>query len=176
MSHQPGSIEVLAPVSTVAAAAAAAGAGAHAVDVGGDEMLAEAIRNARLDVQVCGPGPVADLSRDTETALRTGARLLCTEVAEAIQAVRGGIGQDRIVVQVTPGELAAATPAGWRTLVDLDGWAQGLTRAEAVAAVCAWLGVSMIRTRHVAEIRRCLDMTESILGTRPPAWAVRGLA
>jgi hypothetical protein len=34
----------------------------------------------------------------------------------------------------------------------------------------------VLRTRHVAEVRRCADMTESILGRRPPAWAVRGLA
>jgi hypothetical protein len=51
-----------------------------------------------------------------------------------------------------------------------------LARAEAVAAVCAWLGARVIRTRYVAEIRRCVDMTESILGRRPPAWTVRGLA
>ena len=51
-----------------------------------------------------------------------------------------------------------------------------LARTEAVAAVCVWLGASMLRTRHVAEVLRCADMTESILGRRSPAWAVRGLA
>ena len=35
---------------------------------------------------------------------------------------------------------------------------------------------SVLRTRYLAEVRRCADMTESILGRRPPAWAVRGLA
>jgi hypothetical protein len=64
--------------------------------------------------------------------------------------------------------------------VSLDGHAgtggDPLARAEAVAAVCAWLGARVIRTRYVAEIRRCVDMTESILGRRPPAWTVRGLA
>jgi len=58
---------------------------------------------------------------------------------------------------------------------DLSG-AAGLARTEAAAAVCAWLGASVLRTRHVAKVRRCADMTESILGRRPPAWAVRGLA
>jgi len=60
-------------------------------------------------------------------------------------------------------------------LADLDDL-EGLARTEAVAAVCAWLGASVLRTRHVAEIRRCADMTESILGRRAPARAVRGLA
>ena len=46
----------------------------------------------------------------------------------------------------------------------------------AVAAVCAWLGGSVIRTRHVTEIRRSVEMTESILGRRPPAGTLRGLA
>jgi hypothetical protein len=70
--------------------------------------------------------------------------------------------------------------AGTGQDVSLDGHAgtggDPLARAEAVAAVCAWLGARVIRTRYVAEIRRCVDMTESILGRRPPAWTVRGLA
>ena len=69
----------------------------------------------------------------------------------------------------------------WNGLADLERVADladsaRLARIEAVAAVCAWLGASVLRTRHVAEVRRCADMTESILGRRPPAWAVRGLA
>ena len=39
--------------------------------------------------------------------------------------------------------------------------AAGLARIEAAAAVCVWLGASVLRTRHVAEVRRCADMTES---------------
>ena len=83
--------------------------------------------------------------------------------------------------------------AGWPVLADLEGLADlergakpegdaglggaaGLARTEAAAAVCAWLGASVLRTRHVAGVRRCADMPESILGRRPPAWAVRGLA
>ena len=58
----------------------------------------------------------------------------------------------------------------------LDQGTGSLARAEAIAAVCAWTGAKVIRTRHVVEIRRCLDMTESILGLRRPAWTLRGLA
>jgi hypothetical protein len=60
-------------------------------------------------------------------------------------------------------------------LAGLDG-PDALARIEAAAAVCAWLGASVLRTRHVAKVRRCADMTEAILGRRPPVWAVRGLA
>jgi hypothetical protein len=53
---------------------------------------------------------------------------------------------------------------------------EAAAREAAVAAVCAWLGASVIRTRHVTEIRRSVEMTESILGRRPPAGTLRGLA
>jgi hypothetical protein len=46
----------------------------------------------------------------------------------------------------------------------------------ATAAVCAWLGVPMIRSRHTRAVRRAIDMTASIAGRRPPARTVRGLA
>jgi len=120
----------------------------------------------------------ADVSRDAETALGTGGRLLCDGLGAAEQAGQRGITPDRILVQVTPGETEFAARAGWQTLVDVDAdpGAGAVARAGAVAAVCLWLGASVISTRHVAEVRRCLDMTESIAGTRVPAWAVRGLA
>jgi hypothetical protein len=176
-------IAVLTPVSSVAEAAEAASAGARIADAGTDEALVVAIHQADLGMLVCGAGEAADLGSDYGNAR---GQLLCAGSAEADLAVERGIARDRIIVQVTAGEVAAAAEAGWQTLVDVDGertdgaQADGaalgsIARAEATAAVCAWLGVSVIRTRHVAEIRRCLDMTESIRGTRPPAWAVRGL-
>lgn len=95
-------------------------------------------------------------------------------------------GQTAIVGQITPAQQnGAATPGG----VDEAGWAGGayeldagvgdadaVNAAVAAAAVCAWLGVAAVRTRHVRAVRRALDMTASIRGLRPPAWAVRGLA
>jgi len=79
------------------------------------------------------------------------------------------------LVQAAPAGIQPAVRAGWSVLADLEGL-DGRARIEAVAAVCAWLGASVLRTRYLAEVRRCADMTESILGRRPPAWAVRGLA
>jgi len=46
----------------------------------------------------------------------------------------------------------------------------------ATAAVLAWLGTPAIRTRHVLPVRRAIDMTCSIAGTRLPALTIRGLA
>ena len=180
MSYQQASspaIEVLAPVSTAAEAAEAARAGARLVDTGADGSLVAVIRRAGLDVLICGHGDDADLGRDLAGAIRNGTGVICAGTADAGRAERHGVPRERIVVQVTPGEVAAAWADGWRALVAVDGdGADAAARAGALAAVCAWQGAAIIRTRHVTQVRRCLNMTESILGTRPPAWAVRGLA
>ena len=178
MSHpwrrEPG-IALLAPVTTVEQAAAAAAAGAGLVDAGRDGALVPAIRRATGSVRVCGEHEDADLVRDAGLAARTGAALICPGPDAAAAAVQQGIAAGRILVQAAPAGIEAAVRAGWTVLADLDDL-EGLARIEAVAAVCAWLGASVLRTRYVAEVRRCADMTESILGRRPPAWAVRGLA
>jgi hypothetical protein len=196
MSHpwrsEPG-IALLAPVATAEQAASAAAAGAGLVDAGDDAALVPAIRRAVSGVRICGQHEDADLMRDADLAARTGAALICPGADAAEAAARRGVAAGRILVQVAPAGIEAVVRAGWPVLADLEGLAdveggaeldgltgpdgrRGLARAEAVAAVCAWLGVSVLRTRHVAEVRRCADMTESILGRRPPAWAVRGLA
>jgi len=184
---------LLAPVATVEEAAAAAAAGAGLVDAGDDAALVPAIRRTVSGVRVCGEHEDADLVRDAALAARTGAALICPGADAAEAAARRGIAARRILVQAAPAGIEAAVRAGWQVLADLERLADleggadldGLTgldgphgpaRTEAAAAVCAWLGASVIRTRHVAEVHRCADMTESILGRRPPAWAVRGLA
>ena len=191
-------IALLAPVTTVAQAAAAAAAGAALVDAGPHGELGPAIRRAVGGVRVCGQHETADVVRDAGLAARAGAALICPGPDAAAAAVRRGVAAERILVQAAPAGIEATVRAGWPVLADLeefagtDGTAEldgpvnlaraeavgaaELARAEAVAAVCVWLGVSVLRTRHVAEVRRCADMTESILGRRPPAWAVRGLA
>jgi hypothetical protein len=166
---------LLAPVTTVAQAAAAAAAGAALVDTGRDGALVPAIRRAVGGVHVCGQHETADLVRDAGLAARTGAALICPGTYAAAAAMRLGVTGERILVQAAPAGIEPAVRAGWTVLADLEG-VDGRARTEAVAAVCAWLGASVLRTRHVAEVRRCADMTESILGRRPPDWAVRGLA
>jgi hypothetical protein len=176
---EPG-IVLLAPVTTVEQAATATAAGAGLIDAGDDGALVPAIRRA-VDVRVCGEHEDADLVRDAGLAACSGATLICPGPGAAAAAVRRGIAAGRILVQAAPAGIEAAVRAGWPVLADLEGLAgpdgaAGLARIEAAAAVCVWLGASVLRTRHVAEVRRCADMTESILGRRPPAWAVRGLA
>jgi len=196
MSHpwrsEPG-IALLAPVATVEQAAAAAAAGAGLVDAGDDAALVPAIRRAVSGVRVCGEHEDADLVRDAALAARTGAGLICPGAEAAEAAARRGVSAGAILVQAAPVGIEAVVRAGWPVLADLEGLADpegganpegdadlggaaGLARTEAAAAVCAWLGASVLRTRHVAKVRRCADMTEAILGRRPPAWAVRGLA
>ncbi|MBX6768904.1 MAG: hypothetical protein IRY90_17420 [Actinomadura rubrobrunea] len=48
----------------------------------------------------------------------------------------------------------------------------------AAAAVYVWLGVRTLRVpeAQVAAVRQVVDMVDSIRGTRPPAFARRGLA
>jgi len=155
---------VLAPVSTVSDAVASALAGAALVDVGEDDTLILQIRDAVPEVGICGLGVGADIVHDATLAARTGAGLICRDSGTAASAVQRGIGAERILLQTVPDDVRATSRSGWAA------------RAEAIAAVCAWTGAKVIRTRHVAEIRRCLDMTESILGLRRPAWTLRGLA
>jgi len=164
----------------VAQAAAAAAAGAALVDAGRDGALVPAIRRAVGGVRVCGQHETADLVRDAGLAARTGAALICPG-PDAAAAAQRGVAAERILVQAAPAGIEPAVRAGWPVLADLEGLTdlaglEGRARTEAVAAVCAWLGASVLRTSYLAEVRRCADMTESILGRRAPAWAVRGLA
>jgi hypothetical protein len=169
-------IAVLAPVATVAEAVASALAGAGLVDVGEDDALILQVREAVPEVGICGHGADADIGYDAAVAARAGSGLICRDPGAAASAVQRGIAPERILLQTAPDDVAEASRSGWAALVDLDRETGSLARAEAIAAVCAWAGAKVIRTRHVAEIRRCLDMTETILGLRRPAWTLRGLA
>jgi hypothetical protein len=157
MSHSSEHTAVIAPVASVAEAADAIRAGAQFVDPGTDEALASMLRSggfAILDAQVI--------------------RVPASEIAGfGAEGDAEGDGADAEGDADAEG-VKESGPGGRRLLVDVDGWGTPAA-AGAVAAVCAWQGVRLIRTRHVAEVRRCLDMTESIIGIRPPALAVRGL-
>ncbi len=180
-------ITLMAPVGTVTQAAEYAAAGARLVDVGDRDALIPAIRDQLGDLRICGYGAGADIVRDADLAARTGAGLICSDLRAAARAGQLGIAAERVLVQTGPAGIAAAAQAGWAVLVDLAGAdtdmagedttaCEAAAREAAVAAVCAWLGASAIRTRHVTAIRRSVEMTESILGRRPPAGTLRGLA
>jgi len=122
-------------------------------------------------------------------------------VAEADRAVALGVARESILVD--PGHdfgkntrhsleatrrLPELVATGWPVLVslsrkdfvgealDIAAPADRLTGTLATTAVSAWLGARVYRAHDVAATRQTLDMVASILGTRPPAVARRGLA
>jgi hypothetical protein len=151
-------------------------------DGGGAEQegIAE-LRARHPGVLVCGTGPAADVVRQPGVAIATGALLICGDPGSARAS---GLPAARVIVEVLPDGVKEAVEAGWTVLVDADraaGLAAGdegpeLAGIVAIAAISCWLGADAVRTRHPQPVRRALDMTASILGTRPPARTVRGLS
>jgi hypothetical protein len=105
----------------------------------------------------------------------------------------GGVSRARaagfaVLVDLRDGPAAAAAPGAAATGAAATGAAATGAAATgaaaagappgalAVAAICAWLGATMVRTSHPAQVRRALDMADTIRGGRPPARTVRGLA
>ena len=73
-------------------------------------------------------------------------------------------------------KLAAATAPARQSRAAGPGGRATPAAVIATAAVCTWLGASVVRSRHTRAVRRATDMTASIAGHRPPSHAVRGLA
>jgi dihydropteroate synthase len=83
--------------------------------------------------------------------------------------------------------LAEMTATGWPVLVSLSNKdfvgetldlpvGERLMGTLAATAVCALAGARVYRVHEVAETRQVVDMVSSIVGRRPPARAIRGLA
>ncbi|WP_204072992.1 hypothetical protein [Planotetraspora phitsanulokensis] len=68
-------------------------------------------------------------------------------------------------------EVSALAQAGHTVMVTLP---EDETEAIAAAAAFAWAGATVFRTSH--QVRQALDMTEVLMGRRPPALTRRGLA
>jgi dihydropteroate synthase len=127
--------------------------------------------NGRADL--AAPGPPALLAAvgrasEADRAITEGADLIDVTGMTADAAAAAG-------ERVTPARLWTGSPAA----VDADGVAgdaDSLAAIVAAAALSTWLGAPVIRTRHVAPVRRAIDMTLSIAGRRLPALTTRGLA
>jgi dihydropteroate synthase len=183
---------VLAVVNSAAEASQAVARGAALVDLSGaDGPAVQAFRAGHPGVRICAGTESADLVRDLPAALRGGATLI---TADPDPAVAAGLAADRVLLDAALDQLAEAVAGGYRVLADLTrcsagepapagpgdtGEPEGTGEADAgelaVAAICGWLGVTVVRTRHPRPVRRALDLAESVRGTRPPARAVRGL-
>lgn len=174
---QAGRTALLTPVRSVSEAATARKSGARLAEVT-DSALVDQIHDAVPGLIVCANHAGADVVYQPALAAQTGAGLICESAEAAGQAVAAGVSRERILVIAEPAGLDRIAGAGWAALTDADSCAgaTGTPGAVAIAAICAWLGVAVVRSRHVTQVRRGLDMAASILGTRPPAWAIRGLA
>lgn len=128
-------------------------------------------------------------ARDTRPGLAEGAAaapaLLIAAVATPAEAGRAiAAGADMIDASGLTAQDVAALRArhpglrlwhGSPAAADADR-ANSPAAAIATASVLAWLGTPAIRTRHVLQVRRAIDMTCSIAGTRLPVLTIRGLA
>jgi predicted deacylase len=137
------------------------------------------------------------VARDTERSRQPHRTLLLGVGADPQQAAQARAeGADLIDVRAaTPGALAAiraslpgavlwagspgdpvdADRLAARAVTDPPGPALPAA-VIATAAVCTWLGVPLVRSRHTRAVRRAIDMTASIAGRRSPSRTVRGLA
>jgi dihydropteroate synthase len=127
------------------------------------------------------------------------ADVVATVTAAAERAVAAGVRADGILVDPThdfgkttyhslelTSRLDELVATGWPVLValsrkDFVGETLGLPARDrlegtlAATAISAWLGTRVFRAHDVQATRRVLDMVASIVGTRPPSAASRGL-
>ena len=133
-------------------------------------------RPRRPALAAAPPGPPV-LIAAVSTAAQAGPAIAAgADMIDAHRPQRSGRGGD----PCPPSGRAAV--AGSPAAVDADGpgvtdGGQGAPVAAVVAkaAVLTWLGTPAIRARHVLPVRRAIDMTSSIAGTRLPSLTTRGL-
>jgi len=163
----PSGTLILAVAGDLAAALAAIADGAALIDVwDAGPQVGDQVRAHHPAGAICAPADWAGLVRDRATAERTGAVLLGRGLAEAAAAQAGGIGRDRLLVEAPPGQVTGLLAAGWPVVVTPDE-AAGPHAAAAAGAMACWLGAAAVRTGYVRAVRRAIDMTTAIRGTRP---------
>jgi dihydropteroate synthase len=170
LARHPGvSVYVAGPADGLAAALAA-GATAICADApaaGGSGVLVEVPLDRAAAAVATGLAVLVDADR--AAALADADRAAALADADRAAALADA---DRAAA-LADADRAAAPAAGARA----DDLRTGdLPAVIALAALACWLGAAAVRTRHVAAVRRALDMAESIRGTRPPVSATRGLA
>jgi hypothetical protein len=138
---------------------------------GGTQLVAAAGSAAEAEQAIADGADLIDASGLTGpdvAALRArhpGLRLWHGSPAAVDADLAGGTGQATGTGRATdPGQATG------------PGRATSPAAVVATAAVLTWLGAPAIRTRHVLPVRRAIDMTGAIAGTRLPALTIRGLA
>jgi len=138
------------------------------------------------------PTLLLGIGADPQQAARVlaeGADLIDVRAAtpQALAAIRADLPVGALWAGPPGDPLSAGRLAAGGDPVDADRLAAGIRTADpdgqappaaviATAAVCTWLGVPLVRSRHTRAVRRAIDMTASIAGHRPPARTIRGLA
>jgi len=135
------------------------------------------------------PALLLGVGTDPQQAARAraeGADLVDVRAATpgALAAIRAGLPAAVLWTGPAGEPVDAGQPAGEPVDADRLAAAGGtapdgqppLAAVIATAAVCTWLGAPLIRSRHTRAVRRAIDMTASIAGSRPPSRTVRGLA
>jgi hypothetical protein len=136
--------------------------GADLIDVSGMTTESAAVTRRRHSARVWD-GPPGDLVDVDLVAAACQPGAAAAAAGEAGPAAAGEAGP------ATAGEAGPATAPG-TTAADAP-----VAAVVAVAAIHAWLGSPVIRTRHVRQVRRAIDMASAIAGTRLPAETTRGL-
>ena len=138
--------------------------------------------------QYGGPPPtlLLGVGADLQQAARAraeGADLIDVRGATggALAAIRaslpaGALWTDARADPLDADQLAAKAGAARQSAAAVPAGQVAPAAVIATAAVCAWLGAPVVRSRHTRAVRRAIDMTASIAGHRPPSHAVRGLA
>ncbi len=141
---------------------------------GGTQLVAAAGTVAEADQAIAAGADLIDASGLTDqdvaalAARHPGLRLWHGSPAAVDADLATGTGPVTGTGPATDGRPAPGTTNAGR--------AASPAAVVATAAVLTWLGAPAIRTRHVLAVRRAIDMTGSIAGTRPPACTIRGLA
>src|SRR5262249_45255891 len=97
---------------------------------------------------------------------------------QGLAAIRARHPGPRLWAGLPAGGVGAGRPAAGDADgpgVPAGGQAAPVAAVVARAAVLTWLGTPAIRTRHVLPVRRAIDMTSTIAGTRLPSLTTRGL-
>ena len=148
----PGPTILIAALSTAAQAGPAIAAGADMIDATGlSDQAVAGIRARHPGVRLWAGAPAA-VDADATDATTAADATTTTDATKAADATT----------------TADATTAS-------NGQAMAVAAVVARAAVLTWLGTPAIRTRHVLPVRRAIDMTSSIAGTRLPSLTTRGL-
>ena len=130
----------------------------------------------RRPAPAAGPPPGPDVliaavstAAEADRAIAAGADMIDAAGLsdQAVAAIRARHPRVRLWTGSPAAEGADGAAGGGR--------AMPVAAVVARAAVLTWLGTPAIRTRHVLPVRRAIDMTSSIAGTRLPSLTTRGL-